>query len=167
MGQRFLIVQTVAQHQNFPLPSLRHGFNVAAHLFPSDFLLQLLLHIPFIADHILQGQGIAVFIYLNGIAQVHLTAGLALGAEVHQDLVFNTPAGVSSQSGALGWVKTVYGFDEPNGADAYQILRIVGAGVVFFHNMAYQPQIALNERGSRRRVTVLQSLQYRPLLLGG
>ena len=55
---------------------------------------------------------------------------LALGAEIHQNLVFNAAGGVGCQADIFVAAERVDGFDEADGADGDEIILIVGLGVI-------------------------------------
>jgi len=92
---------------------------------------------------------------------------LFLRAKVHQQLIFYTARGVGGQLGTLGVIKGVDGFNQPDTADGYQLVGVVGFGVVFFDNMRHQTEIPFNKDVPRGAVAVGHPFQVFPLLSGG
>ncbi len=61
------------------------------------------------------------------------------------DSIFYTSCSVSSQPCSLGHIKGGDTLDKSYGANRNQILLVGSLGIVFFHNMGNQTQVALNE----------------------
>ena len=60
---------------------------------------------------------------------------------MHQDLIFNTSAGVGGEADALVGAEGVHRLDEADGADGDQILLIGCLRVVFFIQMKQKDTI--------------------------
>ena len=130
-----LSAQTIAQDDHLPLLVSQH----AVHR-PADLLYHFPVAHPFqkillIADHIHQRQRRPVVARFYVIGKGHILAGLPLGPEIHQDLVFHTAGGIGGQPCALGWIKGGDALDQPDGTDGYQILLVRNLGIVFFEEL--------------------------------
>ena len=97
-------------------------------------VLQVIQHGVAFAHHIADGQVAAVAVCFEGIAEGYLALQLFPRTKVHQDFIFNTPAGVCCQTDALVGLEGVHGLDEADRADGDQILLLFGLRVVFFED---------------------------------
>ena len=73
-------------------------------------------------------------VFLSGIKSLLKREGggvLPLPPEVHPELVFDAPAGISGEARPAGGVEGVYGFHQANGADGNQIVLLRGESIVF------------------------------------
>ena len=62
-----------------------------------------------------------------------------------EDSIFHTPGGIGCQPGAFGRIECRDAFDQPDGPDGDQILLICRLGIIFFHNMGHQAQVAFDQ----------------------
>ena len=85
---------------------------------------------------------------------------------MHEDLIFNTPGGVGGEFDVLFQAVGADGLDEADGADGDQILLIGFGGVVFFHDMGNQAEVAFDEGVSGVQVAGGGALQAIPFLFG-
>ena len=70
---------------------------------------------------------------------------LPLGAEVHQDLVFDTAGGIGGQAHVLVRLEGTDPLDQSDGADGDQIVLIPVGRIVLFHDVRHQAQVVLDE----------------------
>lgn len=82
-----VIVQAIAQRDNHPLPGGQAGLDALADLDTGVSGIQLLQHVVIHRDYIHQRQRPPIPRRLQGIRKGHLALELALGAEIHQDLI--------------------------------------------------------------------------------
>ena len=129
--------------------------------------LQLLQHGVLLAHHVAEVQGVALRADVQRVAEGHLSLHLPLGAEVHEDLILNAPAGVGGELDALVRAEGVYRLDQPDGADGDEILLIGGLGVILLQNVRDKPQVVLHQQVPRLQITGGAPLQILPFLLGG
>lgn len=61
------------------------------------------------------------------------------------DSIFHTSGGIGGEAGAFCRIKTLDPLDQANGAYGDQILLVCGLGIVLFHNMGNQAQVAFNQ----------------------
>ena len=83
-----------------------------------------------------------------------------------EDSIFYTPGRIGAQPCPLAAVKGRDPLDQPNGADGDQILLIRCEGIIFFHNMGHQPEIALDEDIPGFQIPLGCQFQIVLLLLG-
>ena len=89
------------------------------------------LHAEAVLQHIGEGEG---RVFLSGIKSLLKREGggvLPLPPEVHPELVFDAPAGISGEARPAGGVEGVHGFHQANGADGNQIVLLRGESIVF------------------------------------
>ena len=159
--------QTVPQADDLGLPGGQALVDQAAELERCVPVVEILQHGVIHPYHVHQLQGVALLVRVDGIRQGDLTLELFLAAEVHQDLVFNTPGGVGGQSGALLWVKAGDPLDEADGADGDEILLIGALGIVLFHDVGHQTQVPLDQHIPGLRIPLGVPAEVLPLLRGG
>ena len=82
--------------------------------------------------HIQEEQAVPVLICLQRIGEGYLPLKFFLGAEVHQDFIFNTPGRIGGKPRPFVWVVTGNALDEPDGANGDEILLIRCLGIIFF-----------------------------------
>ena len=86
---------------------------------------------------------------------------------MHQDLIFHAPGGIGGKPCPFGGIEGGDAFDQADGADGDQILLVRGLGIVFFHNVGDQAQVALDENIAGIQIPLLGQFQVVLLLLGG
>ena len=94
--------------------------------------VQVLQHGVLHPHHVQQEEALPVLVRLQRVRQGHLPLQLPLGAEVHQDLIFDAPGGVGGQPRPLGGVVAGDPLDEADGADGDQIVLVRALGVILF-----------------------------------
>ena len=132
LGQGRAGVQPVAQGNNHSLPLIQALGHASAHLGAGVTGVQLLQHIVVYADGVHQREGAAVSIpSVQGVRQGHLPLQLSLGAEVHQDFIFNTPGGIGGQADIFVRFECTDPLDQADGSDGNQVVLVSVGGVVF------------------------------------
>ena len=86
-------------------------------------------------------------------------------AQVHEDLVFNTPGGIGSQLDVLFRVEGIDRLDQSDGADGDQILQIDAGIVEPPGQIDHKAEVVLDQGVSRLPVSVPDPKQQRPLRL--
>ena len=142
LGQGNGSSQTVPQADDLGLPGGQALVDQAAELERCVPVVEILQHGVIHPYHVHQLQGVALLVRVDGVRQGDLTLELFLAAEVHQDLVFNTPGGVGGQPGALLRVKAGDPLDEADGADGDEILLIGALGIVLFEQVKQKEEFA-------------------------
>lgn len=87
LGQRLAAVQPVAQPDDVRLPLAQTAVHAPAHLGAGVPDVQLLQHVVVHADHVHQGQRIALSIGVQAVGQGNLPLQFPLGAKIHQYLI--------------------------------------------------------------------------------
>lgn len=145
LRQRVAAVQAVPQGQDAPLAGREAGRQTAIHgLIPVahfDQMQPLVLD----ADRVQQSECAAVPVAVRGFIQRYIILTLASGAEMHQDLIFDTPCGVGCQTDALVGLVGADGFDEADGADGDEVILVCRIGVVFFDDVRHQAQVVFDQ----------------------
>ena len=139
----------------------------AIHLLALQAQIHIVQNVDVVGEHVAPCDTVAVLVGVNGVAEIEVMGGLFPAAEMHEDLIFNTPAGISGELGPLAVIKGGHRLDEPDGADGDQVFLIPIAGVVFLDNMRHQSQIVLDEHVAGGVVALLQAEQAVQLLLLG
>ena len=145
LGEGSLLVEAVAQLDDVGLPGGEAGVHALPHPLAGVPQVQVFQHGVVHAHYVHQGQGIALWVSVQAVGEGQLSLGLPLGAEVHENFVFNAAAGVGGQAHIFVPLEGGHPLDEPNGANGDEIVLISRLGVVFFHDMSHQAQIVLNE----------------------
>ena len=158
-------VQAVALGDDVPLSPVQALPHAPAHLGAGLPGVQLLQHVVIHADHVHERQGVAVAVGIQGVGQGHLGGQLPPGAEVHEDLVLNAPAGIGGQPDVLLRLEGGDALDEPDGADGDQVILVPALGVVLLDDMRHQAQVVLDEDVPGLQVAGGAALQTAPLLL--
>ena len=99
-------------------------------LFALDAQVDLVVDVAFICQNVLEREGVAVLVCVDGIAHEDVLRKFAPAAEVHEDFIFNAPARIGSEFGALFAVEGGNGLNEPDGPDGDEIVLILEAGVI-------------------------------------
>ena len=167
LGQGDGTPQPVPQADDLGLPGGQALVDQAAEPERRVPVMEILQHSVVHPHHVHQLQGVALLVRVDGVGQGDLTLELFLAAEVHQDLIFNTPGGVSGQPGALLRVKAGDPLDEADGADGDEILLIGTLGIVLFHDMGHQAQVPLDQDVPGLRIPLGVPAEVLPLLRGG
>lgn len=165
LGQGRAGIQAIPEGDDHGLPLVQASLDAPAHLGAGVTGIQLLQHIVVHADGVHQRQGVAVPIPVNGIRQGDLPLQLPLGAEVHQDLVFDTAGGIGGQAHVLVRLEGADPLDQSDGADGDQIVLIPVGRIVLFHDVRHQAQVVLDEDVPGLQITLRHPLQVHPLLL--
>ena len=130
-----LAVQAIAQADDLLLLQGQAGGHCLPQLLGQFPVAHLLQQIPLFADHIHQLQGRTVCSGFDVIRKGHILRTFSLSPKVHQNLVFHTSGGISSQPRAFGRVKTADALHQTNGANGNQILLLIGLGIVFLRRL--------------------------------
>lgn len=135
LGQRVLAAQAVAQPDDHGLPLIQAVLHALA--YPDAGLpgIQIVQHVVVHTDDVHQGEGAPVPVRLQRVRQGHLPLELFPAAEVHQNFIFNTPAGIGGKAHVLVRPEGGDALDEPDGADGDQVVLVVGLGVVFLKGL--------------------------------
>ena len=88
-------------------------------------------------------------------------------AQVHQDLVADAAAGVGGQLDAAGRGEGVYRLDQPDGANAYQVLGGHTAVFVLFGQIHHQSQVVGDQLLAGGSVPGSHAVKQGFFLLGG
>ena len=94
LGQRRLAAQTISQADNLCLPPSEAGVDASAYFGAGVPQVQFLQHVVIHPNHINEREGTIFAVAIQGIRQGQFTLELALRAEIHQDFIFNAPAGI-------------------------------------------------------------------------
>lgn len=143
LGQGGLAIQAVAQGDDHGLPvreAARHG---GTDLFAGLLDVQVLQHSVVHPDHVHEGQVVALGVVIQRVGQRHLPLKLAPGAEIHQYLVFNAPAGIGGQLDILIAFEGTHRLDEPDGANGDQVVLVGGLGVVLLERLIQKEDFSL------------------------
>lgn len=127
-------LQSVAPSDDVRLPLRQYLRHQPPDELTVFLVLQLLQHGVLLAHHVAEVQGISLRPRLDGVRQRHLALQLPLRPKMHQDLIFNTSAGVGGEADALVGAERVHRLDQSDGADGDQILLIVRLRVVLFED---------------------------------
>ena len=143
------------------------GQGAGKHLF-----FRVLLHPPghqisFRAQHIGQQQFVPVPVRFQRFVQGHFVFQAAGAPQIHQYLIFDTPAGVGRQLDFFVWVKGVHCFNQPDGADGNQVLHAHRRVFKLFRDEHNQTQIPLDQDGAGGAVVPGQPGHQRQFLLRG
>ncbi|MPN52592.1 hypothetical protein SDC9_200254 [bioreactor metagenome] len=84
---------------------------------------------------------------------------------MHQNLIFNAPAGISGKADVFVRLKRRNPFDQPNGSNGNQVVLIPRLGVVFFNDVCHQTQVVLDKLVARLHVSGGVAFQIKLLLL--
>lgn len=85
---------------------------------------------------------------------------------MHQYLVFAAARGVGGQTDAFFGAVGVYALDESDGADGYEIVGVVGLGVVFFDDVRDETQVVFDEHIARLDIALEPEVHIFALLGG-
>lgn len=132
LGQRHGCAKPVAQADDLALARGQCGGERAVHGVVAVVLLDCAQPLVLAADHILQGEGIAVAVCFERIGQRQLTGRLALVPEVHEQLVLDALGGIGGKTDALVRAERADCFDQSDRADRDQVVLLGAGGVVFF-----------------------------------
>ena len=141
LGARRPLIQSIPQGDDQPLPRGQAGLDTAADFSAGVPRVQLLQQVVVHGKYVHQRQGVPIPTGLQRLGQRDLALELALGTEVHQDLIFNAPAGVGRQAHIFIRLERRDPFDQADGPNGDQVILIPGLGVVLFHNVGHQPQV--------------------------
>lgn len=142
LGMRGLAAQSIAQGDDLPLPGRQAGLDTLPHLLAGVPGVQLLQHVVVHRNHIHQREGAPVPARLQRLCEGYFPLQLLLGPEVHENLVFNTPAGVGGQPDIFIRLKGGDPLDESDGADGDQVVLVPGLGVVFFGRLKQKEEFS-------------------------
>ena len=164
LGAGSAAVQALAQGDDLPLSVRQAGPDTLADLDAGVPGVQVLQHGVVHRDHVHKGQGAPLPRGLQGVGQGDLPLELALGAEVHEDLILDTPAGIGGQAHVFVRLEGGDPLDEPDGADGDQVVLVPGLGVILLHNMGHQSQIVLHQHVAGLQIPLGAPLQILLLL---
>ena len=80
--------------------------------------------------------------------------------------IFNTPCRIRCKARALFRVESRDALDESNGADGYEIVGVVGLGVVFFDDVRDETQVVFDEHIARLDIALEPEVHIFALLGG-
>ena len=129
---RGLAAQPIAEGDDLSLPGRQAGLDALPHFFTGVPGVQFFQHIVIHRDYVHQGERVPVASRLQRLGERDLSLQLLLGPKMHQDLIFNTPAGIGGQPDVFVRLKGGDPLDEANGANGDQVVLVPGLGVVFF-----------------------------------
>ena len=132
LGMRSLAAQPIAQGDDLSLPGRQAGLDALPHFFTGVPGVQFFQHIVIHRDYVHQGERVPVASRLQRLGERDLSLQLLLGPKMHQDLIFNTPAGIGGQPDVFVRLKGGDPLDEADGANGDQVVLVPGLGVVFF-----------------------------------
>ena len=159
--------QAVPQGDDLPFPGVQKAVDVLIQLFRLQLQVNLIQDVVLVGHDVLKGDGVSVLVGVDGVADGQVGGGLFLPAEVHQNLVFNAPAGVGGKTGALVVVEGGDGLDKADGADGDQVVLIAEGGVVFLDDVGHQAQVVLDEDAAGLLVSLPDPKEALGFLLGG
>ena len=93
------------------LPPGEAGIHAPPHLGTGVPEVQLLQHIVVHPDHVDERQGATFAVAVQGVGEGELPLELTLRSKIHQDLIFDAPAGVGGQTNFFVWLECGYPFD--------------------------------------------------------
>ena len=132
LGQGMTVGQPVAHPDDHCLPLIQTFFHAGPDLRTGVPGIQLLQHIVIHPDGIQNGERIAITVPIQRVRQGDLPLQLALGTKVHQNLIFNTPAGIGGKAYLLVRLEGGDPFDESDRPDGDQIVLVSVGRVVLF-----------------------------------
>ncbi len=127
-------IQTITAANDVGLPGRQQLRHQAADQQAVFLVLQLVQHGVLLAHHVAETQGVAVRAGVQGLVEGDLPLELSLGAEIHEDLIFDTAGGVGGELDLFVGAEGVHGLDETDRADGDQILLVGGLGVVLLED---------------------------------
>ena len=166
LGQGRLPRQAVPQQYELPLPP---GQPLDEGAQPRRLVLFLarVLHAGGVLQQVGQRQGRIFLAGVQRLLQRDGGPGFFVPPQLHADLIFNAPAGIGGKSGPAGAVEGVDRLDQPDGADADEVVLVAGQGVVFFGDVGHQPQVVADDLLPRGGVAGAQRLEGVGLLPRG
>ena len=141
LGLGHAAVQTVAAADDVGLPGRQQLRHQTANQQAVLLVLQLVQHGVLLTHHVTEAQGVAVRAGVQGLVEGDLALELPLGAEVHEDLIFNASRGVGGEFDLLVGAEGVHGLDEADRADGDQVLLVGGLGVVFLEDASLKANL--------------------------
>lgn len=166
MGQWLLPAQSVAQVDDLPLPRGEILCDEGVQLLGFNPQVDLVVDVAVVGHDVLEGQRIAVLVGIDRVVDEDVLRKLAPPAEVHQNLIFDTPARVSREFRSLLAIEGGDRLDQPDRADRNQVVLVLEVGVVLFDDVRHQAQVVLDELVFRLGVPLPRAQQVFPLLLG-
>ena len=130
MGKGLGAVETVAQGEDGLFP-FWEKLDEAIHLLALQAQIHIVQNVDVIREYVAPCDAVAVLVSVDGVAEIEVMGGLFPAAKMHEDLILNTPAGISGELGPLAVIKGGHRLDEPDGSDRDQVFLIPIAGVVF------------------------------------
>ena len=165
LGEGGLAVQAVAEGNDLPLPLVQAGLDAAAHPDAGVPGVQVLQEGVVHPDGVHEGEGAPLPLPVQGVGQGDVPLGLALGAEVHEHLIFDAPGHIGGQAHLPVGAEGAHPLDEADGADGDQVVLVAVGGVVLLHNVGHQAQVVLDELVAGLQVPLGGQLQAAALLL--
>ena len=135
LGQGRPGIEPIAQGDHHGLPLVQALGDTPAHLGAGVSGVQLLQHVVIHLDGVQQREGIPVPVPVDGVGQGHLPLQLSLGAEVHQNFIFNAPGGIGGQADVLIRLEGADPLDQADGADGDQVVLVAVGGVVLLKGL--------------------------------
>lgn len=137
-----------------------------------QILLRLLLDVPvdavgIAAQNIGEEQLVAVPIDVEGLVDGELVAQLGIFAQMHENFVLDAAGGIGRKLDVPGGAKGVDRLDEPDGADADEILDPHPGIFKFARDIDHQAEIVGDEHIPRLWIPLFHPPEYLRLLLLG
>ena len=130
LGEGGAAVQAVAEGYDLPLPPVQAGLDAAAHPGAGILGIQVLQKGVVHPDGVHEGEGAPLPLPVQGVGERDLPLGLALGAEVHEHLIFDAAGGVGGQADLSVRTEGAHPLDEPDGANGNQVVLVAVGSVV-------------------------------------
>lgn len=135
--------ESVAQTDNIPLPSGKLSINAltqaAAYILAADTLS----HVVLCGYNIHHGEASPLPLRVEGIRQAHISGSLFLAPEEHEYLVFYAAAGIGDKLYPPLRAVCIYPFYKPYRAHGYQVVNVVGLGIVFLERLIQKEEFSL------------------------
>ena len=167
LGQGLAASQAVPQGDDLPLPAVQEGVDILPQLGGFQLEVDLAHHVHLLAHDIHEGEAVPLPVGVHRLAEADVRGGLAAGTEVHEDLIFNTLAGIGRKLIRLLEIKGRGRLDKADGADGDQVLLLPGDSVILFDDVGHQPEVVLDEGVFGGQVPLADALQAFPFLAGG
>lgn len=143
LGQRRGAGEAVAQADNIRLPLGKLGIHPLAQAAAYILAADALGHVVLGGDDIHHRKAPALPLRVESVRETNVPGGLFLAAEKHQYLVFYAAAGIGHKLHALFRAVGVDALDKPYRAHGYQIVNIVGLGIVFLERLIQKEEFSL------------------------
>lgn len=130
--RRFEAIEAVAQADDGALPRKRNLLYVVLELFRFALAIDALQNIVFRRHDVHQHEGVAVLVRVDRLVDGDILRAFLGEPEIHQDLVFNAPRGITRKADPLRAVERVDRLDETDRPDGDQVVLLAEIGVILF-----------------------------------